>query len=68
MTKKTSSPAAPPVLNVRASTDIIDRADALITFVTSKRGKNASRSDVVREALLRGLASMERESGRDAED
>lgn len=65
MTKPTT-PAAH--INVRASQDIITRADALIEYVSSARGKNASRSDVVREAVLRGLAAMERESGIDRDD
>ena len=49
-------------ITIRIHPSIIERADDLVDFV-GERTNNASpaRSDVWREAMLRGLADLERE-------
>jgi hypothetical protein len=39
-----------------------ERAERLIAWLGAKRGTNATVSDVMREAISRGLSSMEKES------
>lgn len=45
---------------IRLDPAVLERADALRPFVTELHGKDANRSDVLREAMLRGLRSMEK--------
>ncbi len=55
---------APPMVQhaLRMSADAWQRAEALVSWLSSQRGANGSTSDVLREALMRGLASLERDA------
>lgn len=64
MTPKKGPANEPVQLSLRASAEVNTRADALIEHVSSLRGTRVARSDVLREAILRGLAALERESQR----
>ena len=46
---------------VRLDPDVIDRADALCAHLTVQRGLPLVRSDVLREAIMRGLRDLELE-------
>ncbi len=48
-------------LSLRLQIDLVDRADALIDFLAKETGGvGLTRSDVFREAIVRGLRVMER--------
>lgn len=47
-------------MGLRLDPAILDRADALIDAVSASRGAPASRADVIREAILRGLRALEK--------
>jgi hypothetical protein len=49
-------------LTIRVSVRVAMRAEALIEHVGRSLGIPATRTDVVREALLRGLDALEREA------
>jgi len=51
-------------VSLRVNMDVPNRADALIKHLSSKRGQPADRSAVLREAMMIGLASLEREQER----
>ncbi len=56
-------------LNLRVQEAAMDRADALIAHHAETTGGPSTRSDVCREAMMRGLRSMEaemREAGKKA--
>jgi hypothetical protein len=46
-------------LTVRMSTRVLRRIDRLARYVGDRLGMPATRTDVLREALLRGLAILE---------
>ena len=48
---------------IRMSTQLVERADALIPRLTGEQGYTATRADVWRKALLLGLAELERTRG-----
>lgn len=51
-------------ITIRVHPAIVDRADALVDFVGERTNQaTPSRADVWREALLRGIAELEREHG-----
>lgn len=45
----------------RMSPDIWERASDLIEFVSARRGVPSTRTDVLREAIVRGLVAIEKE-------
>jgi hypothetical protein len=47
---------------VRMTVATWERAEALVPWLSTLHGANRTTSDVMREALMRGLASLERES------
>lgn len=47
-------------ITVRVDPRLTARADALIDLVANETGRDAVRSDVWREALVRGLRELER--------
>jgi hypothetical protein len=49
----------PVQLTVKVDPPVVTRVDKLIPSLSKLRGVSASRADVLREALLRGLASLE---------
>lgn len=62
--KPPASPDANPQITIRVSPRFIERADALIEFVSDRSGRNVTRADVWREALVLGLAALERERAK----
>jgi hypothetical protein len=52
-------------ITVRVDTRLIDRADALLEFVSEDTGRAAVRADVWREALIAGLRELERRRDKD---
>lgn len=55
------SPPPSVKVTVRLSPNVIARLDALIETVAEKTGLAASRSDVLREALMSGIRTLERQ-------
>ncbi len=53
-------------ITVRIDTRLLDRADALIEFVSGETGRAAVRADVWREALIAGLKELERRRDKDS--
>ena len=51
--------ATPIQLTVKVDPPVVTRVDKLIPTLAKLRGVTASRADVLREALLRGLTSLE---------
>lgn len=49
-------------VSLRISQDTLDRAEALIDYLTSVSEHLASRSDVLREAMLLGIDEIEKEA------
>ena len=47
---------------VRAAPELIERAEALVDFLSDLRGHRVTKSHVYREALMEGLAVLERRS------
>ena len=58
----------PDQIAVRTSPELVERADAMIAFLSGLRGVQVTRSDVYREALVRGLRDMEREERKTADE
>ncbi len=54
-------------LTIRVSRRVALRAERLIEQVGRSLGVPATRTDVIREAILRGLDVLEREAARDSE-
>jgi metal-responsive CopG/Arc/MetJ family transcriptional regulator len=54
-------------ITIRIDPNLLDRADALIPYVTGQHGLPAARSDVWREALRRGLRELEQEKKKSKE-
>jgi len=51
-------------ITIRVHPAIVERADELVDFVGARTNQaTPSRADVWREALLRGIAELERERG-----
>lgn len=48
-------------ITVRVDTRLIERADELIEHVTDLTGNPATRADVWRQVIIKGLAALERE-------
>ncbi len=46
-------------LSLRVHPRVVERADALLDFLTEQTGRKCVRSDVLREALTRGLRILE---------
>lgn len=51
-------------ITIRLDARILARADALLELVAHETGRDAARSDVLREALVRGLRDLERQRER----
>jgi hypothetical protein len=49
----------PARISLRLTTTVLERLDALIPAITAASGTTATRSDVVREAMMLGLALLE---------
>jgi len=54
-------------IDIRTTQETVDRADALIAHVARMRGVEATRADVVREAIVQGMRVLEQEKA-DATD
>ena len=68
MTTKTAPAASAEedaTLSLRIHAKLVERADGLIEFLSEQSGRVCTRSDVWREALVRGLRAIEkaRENG-----
>ncbi len=46
-------------LNLRLTPEVLGRADALVEHLKAVQGRACTRSDVVREAIVRGLRALE---------
>jgi len=46
---------------MRINPEILERADALVEYFTERRGRIATRADVIRESLVAGLTKFEAE-------
>lgn len=53
--------------SMRLDPEILSRADALVEYLSKREGKVATRTDVMRIAVVRGIREMERDSKRDVE-
>jgi hypothetical protein len=51
---------------IRMSPEFWARADALIPFLNKRRGLDVTRTEVIREAIARGLTLLEREQGKES--
>jgi hypothetical protein len=57
-----ATPAAPSIqITIRLDPAVLDDADVLIPALTERTGLPATRVDVLRAALVRGLRAMKRE-------
>lgn len=46
---------------IRFSPDVVKRVEALIPYVSERQGLLATKTDVFRDAIMRGLRELERE-------
>lgn len=60
----TSAPKAKQAV-IRLEQSVCARADALVAHITRARGHISNRTEVLREAIMRGLKELEREQQRD---
>lgn len=47
-------------LNLRVHVKLVERTDGLLDYMAEELGRKVTRSDVWREALMRGLRAMEK--------
>jgi predicted DNA-binding protein len=52
-------------LPIRLDVDLAERLEALVPYVTAQKGMPASRTVVLREAIVRGVAKMDLEKSPD---
>jgi hypothetical protein len=60
MARKRVAPEGSQQTALRLDPDLIERADALLPRISARLGKAATRADVLRLALVRGLKELER--------
>jgi hypothetical protein len=60
-----SKPQESEQIAIRCTADVMQRTNALMEFIGNRQGRNATKTDVLRAAIMRGLTALENDQERE---